>query len=333
MNMSPDAGQFLPRRLSDPLRVLRWTALVAMIVNVAWAIFTVIDLRGRNHNVGFDTELMQFWIACLGVSTTVFIFRILPRRRTNAMYLRSFRRDKATARIRETIQFALGSSFRLSGIRPPRRRIPAFIRWANITAFCLRYSTPRFMNLEAGGDWFARLWRSLADCRCAFLDLLDLTDFVVEEMELVYQCLGPERIMFLGDLSRSPEEWRALVVERLELSPGAASRVGVVTWDRKKRAGWHVLADAVRGFARELPSGVAGPGSEAFRLVEKHLPQSRPSRAIAHMILGVLGFLFTVFVVPFLLRVNRADIEWGGPFLAAAMWAGVAFGAFFLLIY
>ena len=43
------------------------------------------------------------------------------------------------------------------------------------TIFLLRYCTPKFMNLEAGADWKKRLWRSLGDAKCGFIDVSELT--------------------------------------------------------------------------------------------------------------------------------------------------------------
>ncbi len=94
-----------------------------------------------------------------------FLFRsILPAPPVNALYLRSFRNDPATWPIRKAAQSALGRKFRLSGIRDPRRRWPPVIRFMHAAFFAIRCCTPKFMNLEAGTDWKARLWRSLAKC-------------------------------------------------------------------------------------------------------------------------------------------------------------------------
>ena len=53
------------------------------------------------------------------------------------------------------------------------------------TGLVTRRVNVKYMNLEAETDWLARLWRSLGDARCAFVDLTDLTDNVVVEVELV----------------------------------------------------------------------------------------------------------------------------------------------------
>src|SRR5215218_6347723 len=81
--------------------------------------------------------------------------------------------------------------------------------------FCLHYSSVRYMNLEARDDWLARLWRSLAEARCAFVDLGDVTSHVAVEIGLTCRAIGFERVLFLGDKSRSVAAWQELVCDQL----------------------------------------------------------------------------------------------------------------------
>jgi hypothetical protein len=160
-------------------------------------------------------------LAAFAASFTLLLclFRILPRRATNALYLRSFRNDAETGSLRIAAQAALGRAFRLSGIRDPRRRWPALIRHLLYILFLLRYAQPNFMNLEAGPDWKARLWRSLGEARCALIDVTELTPFVREEIELAIRCLGFHRVLFIGDDSRTADGWRQATLTAVA-SPG-----------------------------------------------------------------------------------------------------------------
>jgi hypothetical protein len=65
--------------------------------------------------------------------------------------------------------------------------------------FCFKYATDRYMNLEAGDDWIARIWRSMGEASCAFIDLTDITEYVDQEIRLVVRCLGIGRVLFIGD--------------------------------------------------------------------------------------------------------------------------------------
>ena len=161
----------LPRPLGDPLRLYRRLFSVVLVLQLLYvAVAAVIvahsrgwrDVKWLNLNLAVVLWVLPF-ILCF--------WRILPGRAVNAFYLRSFRKDPRTVSIRNDAQEALGWGFRLSGIRDPRRRWPAVVRYLNAFIFALRQATPRYMSLEAGADWKARLWRSLGEARCALIDV------------------------------------------------------------------------------------------------------------------------------------------------------------------
>ena len=101
-----DDGDLLSRvkPLADPLRII---ALVA----VANAAFIVVIYLAIGH----------LWNG-LAMACALLLLALLaaPSGRTNAIYLRAFRSDKSTAKLRGEIAAILGPEFRLSGIRPPR---------------------------------------------------------------------------------------------------------------------------------------------------------------------------------------------------------------------
>jgi hypothetical protein len=262
----------LPRPLADPLRVLRkvlgWLILLNLVVAVV-LVFGVEPPEGApvwNEDVAFRLV----WVL-LPMPLFFAIRSILPRRLTNAFYLRSFRNDPATWPVRKAIQRALGSDFRLSGIRDPRRRWNPLVRMLLTVIFCFRYATPKYMNLEAGDDWKARLWRSLADARCAFVDLTDLTPFVEEEVVLAVQCLGLKRVLFIIDASRSADEYRELVAKILGCEE-SVSDVQVAGWD-SQRTGIRHFSKTVREFAERLPTGTEGLSRAAYPSTATVLPK------------------------------------------------------------
>jgi hypothetical protein len=191
------------------------------------------------------------------------VFRILPRRATNALYLRSFRNDAQTGPLRGAAQAALGRAFRLSGIRDPRRRWPALIRHLLYILFLIRYAQPKFMNLEAGRDWKARLWRSLGEARCALIDVTELTPFVCEEIVLAIGCLGFHRVLFIGDGSRTADEWRQAVLTALGAPDVLPECLRVAIWADTPQ-GRTSFKDQVRAFADRLPAGPPGLNPAAF---------------------------------------------------------------------
>src|SRR5262249_35805241 len=115
----------------------------------------------------------------------------------------------------------------------------------------MRYCTPKFMDLEAGEDWKARLWNSMQKARCVFIDVADLTVFVAEEIKLACECLGLERVLFIGDNSCDEVAWKSLIAAHLAsgLDP-----------DKSRVAVWSGLAgnrqsfmDSIRSFGSAVP--------------------------------------------------------------------------------
>jgi hypothetical protein len=257
----PRAGDdpSLPRPLADPLyrarKVLPYVYALLIWLGVLLAISALPSQQGK-------IELPEL-LAGIAVSIILalpfigLVLHILPKQPVNAFYLRSFRNDRRSWPVRKAIQTALGRAYRLSGIRDPRRRMPLVLRPLAFMIFLFRYSTPKFMNLEARADWQARLWRSLGAARCALIDLSDLTPFVEEEIHLCYHCLGPERVLFLGDPSRTVAEWRADVARVLSLDHTARDFLQVTLWENS-RAGRRAFREAIASFAAQLPSGPAG---------------------------------------------------------------------------
>ena len=208
-----------------------------------------------------DTAAVAAFVAFFTVLLCTFF--LLPRRATNAIYLRSFRNDATTGALRTVAQAALGPAFRLSGIRDPRRRWPALIRHLLYMLFLIRYAQPKFMNLEAGRDWKARLWRSLGEARCALIDVSELTPFVREEIELATHCLGFQRVLFIGDDSRTADEWRQAILAALGSPDVPPERLRVALW-ADTAAGRAAFEDQVRAFADRLPAEPPGLNPAAF---------------------------------------------------------------------
>jgi hypothetical protein len=260
----------LPKPLSDPLHVSPTVRALVLILAILLILMLVATIRNREIPLKeflrdpSTTELLQ---DCYSLLMFLAIFRILPTRVTNAFYLRSFRNDAQTWPIRQAAQAALGRAFRLSGIRDPRRRFPLLLRAVVELVFVFRYATPKYMNLEAGSDWKRRLWRSLGDVRCVLIDIRDLTDFVKEEIELCYHCVGLERILFIGDSSREEEKWKTLasgVLNELGIAV-TAPVIRVAVWD-ETREGRRAFKDKVSIFAQGLPPGTARLRPETLQI-------------------------------------------------------------------
>jgi type IV pilus assembly protein PilA len=136
----------------------------------------------------------------------------LPSGKPNAIYLRAFRTDRDTARLRVELAAILGPGYRLSGIRPPKKKTSLFFRFLAPGLVALRYAGSKFMELEAGDDWMARLWKTYQQTRLVFIDCRDLTTHVHLEIQMTLQTMGVERCIFIVDPRRPDEEWRQIIV-------------------------------------------------------------------------------------------------------------------------
>jgi hypothetical protein len=176
-------------------------------------------------------------------------------------------------------------------------------------AFTFRYSSVKFMNLEAEADWLPRLWASLGGARCAFIDVTDLTENVLDEVRMAYGRLGPARIFFIGDQSLSAAGWRDLVGRRLGIASAESERLVVETWDRRR--GWdpsRFIAN-VKRFADALPREVIDEIPEDRNSTARppaYQPESMAS-TLAKYCQAVAGFLFIPLLFAFFFSVALYD--------------------------
>jgi hypothetical protein len=206
-------------------------------------------------------------IALINVPPLLFVYgisRLLPDRPTDIIYLRAFRTDSTTGGIRTSLERVLDPQFRVSGIRDPKRRWPAFLRFMSYLLFLMKYLNPKYLNLEAGDEWKGRLWRSLGESKGAVIDIDDVTTAVEAEIRLCVKCMGLERILFVVRDTAAPEIWRDRIVDVLG---GAVSRqrIRIAVW--KLPAG--EFEEEVAEFGRQLPEQPAGFAPEARALAEQ----------------------------------------------------------------
>jgi hypothetical protein len=291
----------LPRRLGDPLLTIR-NQLIPLAFFPPLSIVLVMALQGIYKNLDFTSTLLILAISIIisvgfGVLSSpwvVFMKRVLPNRPPDALYLRSFRRDVGTTIVRQTIQSALGPEFRLAGVRDPRVHLPSLVRDVLAIFYVLRYATLKHMNLEAGPDWLPRLWRSLGDVRCAIVDLRDITGFVEQEIRLTLACLGPERVLFIGDGSRGAGDWMRLVQHRLKGGISGRGEPRIAIWRGDAPPERSDFAADVAAFVKHLPQGPAGLAWSAYPLVQHAIP-SRARRLAAAV--SFLAYIASTFVL------------------------------------
>jgi hypothetical protein len=322
----------LPHPLDDPLRFYRRLLgflLVPSFIVLIVGSFLLPRLGGADWGVVLYQILQIFTFVLVTV-----VWRLLPRQVTTAIYLRSFRNDPVAYPIRTVISRVLGPGFRLSGIRDPRRRWPWLVRHLFYLLFLIRYCRPRFMNLEAGADWKARLWCSLGAARCAIIDLTDLTPFVLDEVQLALCCLGAGRVLFVVDTSLSQSAWKEKIASQLIVSVSTEA-LHMAIWENTPQ-GRRSFSNQVRHFADRVPEDAAGLRPEAWPLTQSQQPiQGRSGgRELAFVELG-LACVVSYGLVLFLNRLGGVtppslSLLWFVPALALQLMT-VAFLLQFLI--
>jgi type IV pilus assembly protein PilA len=241
------------RPLADPLRVIT-------IVSVVSAFF-----------LGLVTWPASGIFAGLGIacSTLSFALLIAPPGRPNAIYLRAFKTDKSTATLRTRLAAILGTDFRLSGIRPPKEKSSPFLRFLLPGIVAMRYAGSKFMELEAGDDWMARLWRTYQKTRIVFIDIREVTPHVHEEIEMTLQTVGPERCIFLINRDKPETEWRQLLTEIVgpENDPSHLQLLDV----SPDRLSSRLIEADLKGLVAKLPLGVPGESDRGRQFVLDHV--------------------------------------------------------------
>jgi TonB family protein len=274
------------RPLADPLRAFTFFLVLLAVYLLALAYANV-------SNVPRWGFLALYPLVALSASCTLLSVALLvaPYRKANAIYLRAFRTDRATAKLRLRLAAILGPKFRLSGIRPPNKAVSIFMRFLLPYLFVLRYAGSKFMELEAGDDWMVRLLKTYQKVRLVFLDLRTLTPYVHQEIQMTLASVGIERCIFLIDGVRTPESWQHTVATIVgpEADPGQFHLLDVESPQME--------AD-LRTLVATLPPGVAGERELGRRYVLDHVSeqQLRSSRGMSPVrittaILAALMFL------------------------------------------
>jgi hypothetical protein len=269
----------LAERLEDPMRDISrrmgtfvWVMFICLLF---LSLLIVVLLFVSKNQVGrtlLSGTAYFCWILFFSYLVNLIWWRAFaPRQDTNVFYLRSFQNDPASWPIRVAIQDALGDRVRLSGIRDPRRRVAFWSDGLSPWLKAMRHCTPKFMDLEAESDWKSRLWNSLQSGDMAIIDLTEITPIVLEEINLVAQAIGIERVVFLGT---SPEQSELQLLELIEqrIGSGSSRRPHIIMWPNNlkpdERKSWlREFKNNIRALyqrASQLPPIMKQPVPEAY---------------------------------------------------------------------
>ena len=247
--------------LADPVRVITLlmvagSVIVGIIASILYA-----------RDFGIYGVLMGLPTAGVGISYALLIG---PVGKPNAIYLRAFRTDRSTAKLRAELAAILGPGYRLSGIRPPQKKTSVFLRFLVPGLVALNYAGSKFMELEAGDDWMARLWKTYQTTRLVFIDVRDITLHVHNEIQMTISTMGVERCISVVGPGKTIAEWRAMIAAIA--APGyETAKFHLLDTSEERMRSRQMQAD-LNSILLAVPPGVPGQTNRGRQFVIEHVP-------------------------------------------------------------
>jgi type IV pilus assembly protein PilA len=291
----------LTKPLADPVRVMTFVmaagAAVLAVIQITVSVVpgVMASHQAAHHQSAYAARAMNDVailaavggiIIALSLVATLLSWAILTGvwGRPNAIYLRAFRTDKDTANLRAELTAILGPGYRLSGIRPPAKKTSMFLRFLVPGLVALRYAGSKFMELEAGDDWMARLWKTYQSTRLVFVDVRDITVHVHNEIQMTLETMGIERCIFVVDSSKTVEQWHETIGEIAGPDKDPA-RFQLLNAEPERIKNRRLHAD-LNAILKTLPPGVPGKTDRGRQFVLEHVSeeQLRMSQSTSPMV-------------------------------------------------
>ncbi len=240
---------------------LKWTTALA-VVFMAYSVFKA---RQGMDSADFETALMGvcflILIQLLGTASYWLLMTEGGGGRDLALFLRAFRSDASSDKLRAWLKAAMGTTWHLGGIRPPAERASLWVTLLSPLYTGLRYLGSRQFEMVAPDhNWMARLLASFDQSRMVFIDVRDVTPHVLDEIRLAWKVFGPRRTLFIIDSTQSLEQWKDSLHSQLGCEPSTTLRLLPWTEDAA------TFVPQVQSLLSQIPSGTASipPESLAF---------------------------------------------------------------------
>lgn len=282
------------RPLSDTQMTLFWFGVLVVALNLGGVGLGLLfrEIYPDEPIAGTLADMSPAFIVQV-LSMSGFILILLhPGGPPRALWLRAFRSDRDTVRLRRRLEAALGPDCRLVGIRPPSKRTSLLWQAVGGHFVGLSYAGSPYFEMEAGDDWLRRLAVSMRDMRLVLIDLRTWTDAIGHEVGLAARAMGPDRCVLLIDASRSPEEWKALADRHgdgISLEGALFLRV-----DEPDAA---TAPAALRRFASRLPAECPGQRPAAEVHARAHCGSATPWQRFFDRLPARLGLYFAGLVL------------------------------------
>jgi len=207
------AGAGIIGLLRDPLRENRRPLKVMLGIGLALGAVVIaangllgfLDMRGKTGLATLLAAVGSLVLGSLAISLgpQILLWRMIPTRAIDVMYLRSFRLDRQGWATLRRLRRKLGRRVRLSGVVDPKesRQLRYLLYWlTNPFMFALgdqgSINATRH-NTFLEGDWKQGIRGALSHSRLAVFDCRTLSENLLWEIRTGLGILGPGRVFFI----------------------------------------------------------------------------------------------------------------------------------------
>jgi len=242
---------------------ITWATVLAVLSFILPLIVTRDELEGDNLAYALAIGMP---IAIQLMTFGAYRLLMTEKKRTTpdlAMFLRAFRSDASSDKLRGWLKAAMGQDWRLGGIRPPAERASFWVTLISPLITGLKYLGSRQFEMVAPDhNWMARLLATFARTRMVFIDIRDVTPHVLDEIRLAWQVFGAKRTVFIIDASKPEHAWKAGLQEHLGCD---ADEVRLLRWTEQASS----FVSEVRSLLGSVPQGTATVPPEALAFVHE----------------------------------------------------------------
>jgi type IV pilus assembly protein PilA len=159
----------------------------------------------------------------------------------------------------------------------------------------MRYAGSKFMELEAGDDWMARLWKTYQETRLVFIDVRDVTPYVHQEIEMTLKTMGIQRCIFVVGPGKTRDEWRATI------SMIAGPEAGPSQFNLLDASSPQLESD-LKAMVKAIPEGFPGATAQGRQYVLDHVSAEEIRKgqrtSLAQKAVIALALLFSLVLNP-----------------------------------
>ena len=316
------------RSLDNPVRewfrVVKWAFFAFVLLLVALLAIEISNQFKREASLGgflILTGFLAFVGTCWWVAMLPFNLKANDRR---VLYLRAFKSDDTSLKMRALVRAGLPAHYVLEGIRQPQKRPPGLVRLFAEGLTAITFAGSEHFELEAADrNWLARLAASADGASAFVIDATEMTGNVRDEIKLALLVAGDRQCFILVKEHQDTEALAEQLAQVTELDLGNLEKVRWVRVPDHIDLNEEAFVKVCRKAFDELPPDPLQVGPEAVEFVRSNVSdenwatrwiETPTARVIgSFLILGLLVYLLPGVIgaiLVFLIAVVFAAFYW-----------------------